>query len=817
MIKFLKKHKIPLIIFFVALIFRLFIFGALLINYGPGSFYLDNGQGLNNNDAQYYILIAKNLVEHQAYSSFIDPPFQPTAYRTPLMPFYFVPFIYLFGFGSIWFGVLILDIILSLIPVIAYLLAKLFLSQRSAVMVGLLVALEPALALCTNDVRPDALLVLLFLLTLYHLILFWQQGKIKNLCYSAIFLGLAALAKPIAVYLLVPFIIFILLRLFFEKIKLKKLVISIGLLVVIFLAIVFPWLLRNYLVFGSWDFASVVSHGLYGYYTKDFKLANEPEIQYLPEDRDPTQNLKYQKQKIDIALARIKAQPVAYFKSHLLGTARYLFASDLPLFYYSGHQKLLPFNYSPVNDVNVTTEILSGNYKNILSFIFQPKNFVYLLRHVLFIIFYLVIFSAWLKSFIRDKRIFVTFGLFLALTFYFLFGSGPYVDPTYRIPVIPLLLIIFFYNFEKQKTNWDQKNLIIASGTFSPEVSGQSTFVNNLTKSLPAELKIKVVAYGKNNEIRESKIFFVKKDKIRHLRYCLRLKRLAKGGMLIYAQDLFSSGLPAALAKGRNKLIVRVGGDFLWEKMVNSGKCQVPLSRYYKQPKSLKEKFYLMVYRFIFRRADKIIFNTDWQKRLYLDIFEIPSEKTAVISNPLFINTSNHEPRGNYLEGDIIYAGRFVPLKNIKRLIEAFANIKTLKKLLLIGDGPEKQMLEDLIKDKSRIEIISSLSQADLHQLVINSYLVVIPSLAEVSPNLALECLAFKKPVLLTKEVGLPEELKSNFILIDPLSSEDIQQKIEFLLEKNNYQNYLAKLNQIDSKRDFFDVAKEHLEIFKSL
>ncbi|MFA6254845.1 MAG: glycosyltransferase [Patescibacteria group bacterium] len=815
MTKFLKNHKIPLIIFFVALIFRLFIFGALLINYGPGSFYLDDGQGLNDNDAQYYVLIAKNLVEHQAYSSFIDPPFQPTAYRTPLMPFYFVPFIYLFGFGSIWLGVLILDIILSLTPVIAYFLAKLFLAKRSAVMVGLLVALEPALALCTNDVRPDALLVLLFLLTLYHLILFWQQGKRKNLCYSAIFLGLAALAKPIAVYLLFPFIVFILLRLFFEKIKLKKLVISIGLLVVIFIALVFPWLLRNYLVFGSWDFASVVSHGLYGYYTNDFKLANEPEIQYSPQDRDPTQSLKYQKQKLDIALARIKAQPVAYFKSHLLGTARYFFASDLPLFYYSGHQKLLPFKYNPVNDVNVTTEVLSGNYKNVLSFIFNPKNFVYLLRHILFALFYLVIFLALLKSFLKDKRVFIIFSLFLALTFYFLFGSGPYVDPTYRIPVIPLLLIIFFYNFEKQKITWDQKNLIIASGTFSPEVSGQSTFVFNLVKFLPADLQVKVISYG--NDQSHDNIFLVKKDFFRHLRYWWQLKKIAKRQSIIYAQDLFSSGLPASLAKGKNKLIIRIGGDFLWEKMVNSGKCSVPLSQYYQQPKSLKERLYLLIYKLILSRCDRIIFNSDWQRNLYLAVFKINRAKTALITNSLVNPSATKQINNNYPTDSVVYAGRFIPLKNLPRLIKAYKKLKTQKKLLLIGSGPQRTQLQELAKDDQRIEIISSLDQPELRQLILNSYLVVIPSLSEVNPNLALECLALKKPVLLTKENGFAPALKNIFISIDPLSEDDIYQKMEFLLQEENYQNYLNKLSAADFKRDFSDVVKEHLEIFKSL
>ena len=820
MIRFIKKHKLIFIIFGVALIFRLFIFGLLMFNYGPGSFYLDNdGQSLNGNDSQYYVLIARNLIEEKSYSHFVDQPFQPTSYRTPLLPLYFVPFIYLFGFKSIWLAILILDIILSLTPVVAYYLAKLFVSKISSLIIGLLVALEPLLAYYSNFAEADALMVLLFLISLYCLILFWQTGQRKRLYWSALFLGLLTLAKPIGVYLLVLFIIFILLKLFFNKKEFKKIILQTMLFILIFVAIIFPWLWRNYSVFGVWGLSSVKAHNLYSYYTEDIKLDNE-EINFSSQDRDPVINIKYQNQLIAISLERIKNQPVKYFKRHFLGTARSFFASDFQSFYYTGHQKILPFAYNPVHTLNLSEEFLSGNYKSILKFVFTPKNFGYLLRYLLFALFYLIIIYSWLRSFKRDKKIFVIFSFFLILTFYFVFASGLFVDPKYRLPTIPLLLIMFFYFFNQSvKKKQIYKKIAMATGAFLPEVSGQSTFVLNFINKLPQSIQSIVVSYGQKNKQRENNIFIIKRNIWRYFNYWRLLRKKTKDVDIIYAQDLISSGCPAALAKRKNnKLIIRIGGDFLWEKMVNSGKCQVPLSEYYTQPKDLLEKIYLRIYKFVLKRCNKIVFNTEWQKKLYQKVFKIPKEKTAVIENP-FIDIENSEFKyaGENKSDEIIFAGRFIPLKNLIRLIQAFKKIKSDKKLVLIGYGPQKQQLEQLIQKDKRIKIADKMDQRSLWQKIAQGYLVVLPSLSELNPNIALEALSLNKPVVLTQENGFSNEIKKYFRLVNPLSVESIKEGIEYFLDESNYHNHLLAVDKFHPLYNWHKVIQKHLELFKEL
>ncbi len=362
--------------------------------------------------------------------------------------------------------------------------------------------------------------------------------------------------------------------------------------------------------------------------------------------------------------------------------------------------------------------------------------------------------------------------------------------------------------------------IVIASGTFFPEVSGQASYIFNLLKYLGGN-EVKVISYSGQSSQRVY-ITLVKRNLFRFLNYALKLYFLAKKSDLIYAQDLFSSGLPATIIKKvtRKKLAIRLGGDFLWEKMVNAKRTAVPLREYYNQPKSLMEKLYLIIYKFILNSCDLIIFNTAWQQDLYLRVFKLPAAKTFVIDNPIDIPGMAGRDFSGVAAADsdnIIYAGRLIPLKNLDRLIRAYKKVKTDKNLLLVGSGSWQKELEELAKPDRRIKFLGSLEQSKLHDLIAGSYLVVLPSLSEISPNLALECLFLEKPILLTKEVGFNKDLKDLFTLVDPLSEDDIAAKIQSLLNAENYNNYLNQLKSSNISYSWAAVAEKHLKAFERL
>ena len=360
--------------------------------------------------------------------------------------------------------------------------------------------------------------------------------------------------------------------------------------------------------------------------------------------------------------------------------------------------------------------------------------------------------------------------------------------------------------------------LVIATGTFPPEVSGQATFVGSFVDHFKNEsITPIIVSYGEKSGPKQTNVFRISRNVFRHLIYWFILWRQSRRADIIYAQDLFSSGLPAALAKrGKMKFVIRLGGDFLWEKMVNSGRCQLPLSQYYQQNKNWRERFYLAIYRFILDRAAKIIFNTDWQQSIYKKVFELPENKLAVITNPTNLQLDNFLS-GSVASQNLIYAGRFIPLKNLSRLIMAFKPIKTDKKLILIGQGPQAEELKKLSADDPRIEFWPIQPREKLLFELARCYLVVLPSLSELNPNLALEAFNLKKPVLLTQEVGLSEAVKKHFKLINPLDINSIKAGLEYFLVPENYRRYINQDPKFLADDNWSKVIGEHLKIFSAL
>lgn len=376
--------------------------------------------------------------------------------------------------------------------------------------------------------------------------------------------------------------------------------------------------------------------------------------------------------------------------------------------------------------------------------------------------------------------------------------------------------------------------ILIATGIFVPEIGGPATYVFNLAKELvKLGHYVTVVTYSDQEVydldqdlsyqvIRVKRKFGLVGKLLNYYHYYQALKNSqeARGSEnkdfdLIYSFDHFSAGLPASwVAKKLKKpFYVRVGGDFIWEKMVNGGQCDLPLVEYYQQPKSLAEKVYLKIFQYVFRRADKIIFNTAWQKKLYEDIFLLPADKNLVIHNVF-----TKPVKLSFVDAkEIIFAGRFIKLKNIENLIRAFAQLKTDKELIIIGDGPEKQKLETLSKNYQNIKIEGQLEPSVLRERIAKCYAFVLPSLSEISPNTALEALSLGKFVILSKNNGLALELQSCFYLIDPLSIVDIKKALEFCLNQDNYHLYLRKISECDFSHSLDELVKEHLDLFNAL
>ena len=149
-----------------------------------------------------------------------------------------------------------------------------------------------------------------------------------------------------------------------------------------------------------------------------------------------------------------------------------------------------------------------------------------------------------------------------------------------------------------------------------------------------------------------------------------------------------------------------------------------------------------------------------------LDQFDIKKEIVVI---PNFIDISKyiiqqdlclHENPIPAKEFIISHVSNFRPVKNVTNAIKIFYNIqKQLKaQLVMIGEGPEKTIAEDLCKELGISHLVKFLGNTNqVEKNLCHSDLFLLPSSAESFGLAALEAMASKVAVISSNAGGLPE------------------------------------------------------------
>ncbi len=160
-------------------------------------------------------------------------------------------------------------------------------------------------------------------------------------------------------------------------------------------------------------------------------------------------------------------------------------------------------------------------------------------------------------------------------------------------------------------------------------------------------------------------------------------------------------------------------------------------------------------------------------------------------------------PNGEKL---VVHTSNFRKVKRVDDVVKIFCHIQKNMpaKLLMVGDGPERNNIESLCRELGIYDNTRFLGKLDAVEEVLSvSDLFIMPSEKESFGLAALEAMACQVPIISTNAGGLPElniDGKTGY-LSTPGDVKDMTEKALYILDDNNLPTF--KANALERAKDF--------------
>ncbi|MBK7702080.1 MAG: N-acetyl-alpha-D-glucosaminyl L-malate synthase BshA [bacterium] len=191
-----------------------------------------------------------------------------------------------------------------------------------------------------------------------------------------------------------------------------------------------------------------------------------------------------------------------------------------------------------------------------------------------------------------------------------------------------------------------------------------------------------------------------------------------------------------------------------------------------------QEPSYFEMTRFLIDESDAVTAVSGWLRDETVRVFG-PRREVEVIPNfvdPQRFRPRDDGPRALFAAPDekiIVHASNFRPVKNATHVVRVFAQIaqRVPSRLLLVGEGPERSLCEQLAVELGVADRVRCLGQVEnLEEILALSDLCLLPSRHESFGLVALEAMACGTPVVATDRGGTSEFIERGLtgFLCDP-------------------------------------------------
>lgn len=176
-------------------------------------------------------------------------------------------------------------------------------------------------------------------------------------------------------------------------------------------------------------------------------------------------------------------------------------------------------------------------------------------------------------------------------------------------------------------------------------------------------------------------------------------------------------------------------------------------------------------------------------------------------------------PNGEKL---IVHTSNFRKVKRVEDVVRIFDNIRKEipAKLLLVGDGPERDSIEGLCRELHACDDIRFLGKLEAVEEVLSvADLFLMPSEKESFGLAALEAMACEVPVISSNAGGLPELVQDGINgFVSPIGDvKQMSEKALFILQEENLSTFKHNALQRAQEFDVTNILPMYEEMYKKV
>ncbi len=239
-------------------------------------------------------------------------------------------------------------------------------------------------------------------------------------------------------------------------------------------------------------------------------------------------------------------------------------------------------------------------------------------------------------------------------------------------------------------------------------------------------------------------------------------------------------------------------------------------------------KFKQMVYRRVIKRVAKksevLITPSDYVKYDVAQFTKVLPSKISVTYEAADEITDNPQSIDSLRNQKfIMYVGRPLPAKNLRRLVRTYSDLQLTHpqlKLVLVGKlDSNYQLLKNYVRRQEISGVIFTdfVSEGQLRWLYEHAQAYVFPSLSEGFGLPGLEALAHGTALVSSRATCLPEIYKDAALYFDPMSTTDMTEKIKHVLENKELATKLRQKGpKLAAEYSWQRMAQKTLEVYEA-